>query len=656
MRTDSPKEEIRRRVDLVALVSRYVALQRSGRRFRGRCPFHQERHPSFYVDPATGLWKCFGCGAAGDVFTFVQRLHNLSFAEAAEQLGAEVGVEWRPGGGEEPGRSLRQAILRANDLALRFFVEQLIQPWGEPARAYLAARGFSEAILAQFEIGYAPADAQALPRYLAARGFRRDLLAQAGLVRGDGAMFVQRIIFPVRDVAGRVIAFGGRALDENDPAKYLNSPDTPVFHKGETLYGLPAARAAATARGELIIVEGYTDVLALHQAGITNVVACLGTALTADHLRVAGRYVDQVVLAYDADAAGLQAALRDISMFERSRVEVKIALLPTGHDPDSLVRAAGKQAFVEAVQQARPAVECKLRQVLAEAEQADRKQAALRAAAEVLLEVSDRTRRLELLDRVADWWGQGDPAATGMMRRALLVELERRARGRPEQPSSPEPDDQAVIVQTVAQTAARVPAGRLRLERTLLSWALTDPALASRVVGELGVGVFCDPAHRAVAEAVARQLQRGEFKPDALPHEVGEDPGCREVLAELLLADPALPTEEEFVGALQKLRMLHLCGAAALRWEQAVAEASTDELPVSRPVDVERLRRQIAELLDRGEITAQDPLYQEYCRLVAWLHGRRGSGFYEAPQRRRPCLWEGPGPHSRRDTRQGGKA
>ena len=189
MADDSPKDEIKRRIDTVAYISRYVALQRSGRRYRGRCPFHQERNPSFYVDPASGLWKCFGCGASGDIFTFVQRIHNLTFTEAAEQLAAEVGVQWRPAARRGPARSVRQAIYRANELALRFFAEQLTGPEGARAREYLASRGIDEVAIEAFELGFAPADDQALQRYLAARGLTRELLVQAGLVHSGGRTY-----------------------------------------------------------------------------------------------------------------------------------------------------------------------------------------------------------------------------------------------------------------------------------------------------------------------------------------------------------------------------------------------------------------------------------------------------------------------------------
>ncbi len=635
MRDDSPKEEIRRRIDVIAYISRYVPLQRSGRRFRGRCPFHQERHPSFYVDPASGVWKCFGCGAGGDLFSFVQRVQNCTFVEAAEQLAMEAGVEWRPAARDQQGRSVRQAVYRANELALRFFVEQLAGPEGEAAREYLHTRGIDDSTAERFELGYAPPDGQSLQRYLASRGLTRDLIAKAGLVNAAGRdMFSERVIFAVRDVTGRVVGFGGRALHEDEPAKYINSPDTPVFRKGETLYALHLARAAAAEAGRLVIVEGYTDVIAAHKAGMEYVVACLGTALTADHLRLASRYTDEIVLAYDADTAGLKAALRDVGMFEACAAEVKIALLPEGHDPDTLVRAGGAKAFEEVLDGACSAVEFRLQQVLGELDGAEPTPALMAAAAQILSEVPDSARRAEFLDRVADWFGRGDAGRTSMVRRALLTEVGRRVRKTPRpggteaaRPSRGQ-DDRDMIVQTVTQCSDGHSLGRMRLERLLLSWAVSRLDLAKRILGELGPECFCCGGHGRVARALAAQLSLGKLCPDELMEEVSDVPQAEEVVAELLLAEPDEPEEEELAASIQKLRMLETCGVAAVRWER-LPEGELKGSENEPAAELERLRREVTERLDQGDIGPEDPLYQRYCQLVELVHGRGGMEFYE---------------------------
>lgn len=589
------------------------------------------------------MWKCFGCGAAGDIFTFVQRINNVSFTEAAEQLAAEVGIEWRPARQpDDRARSLRQAVYRANEVALRFFQEALRGPEGAVAREYLARRGFTEETVARFELGYAPSDDQALQRHLSARGFSPDLAAQAGLVHSSHRdMFVNRVIFPVRDVTGRPIAFGGRALDEAEPAKYINSPDTPVFRKGETLYALNLARNAAAQGGRLIIVEGYTDVISLHQAGIENVVACLGTALTREHLALACRYADEIVLAYDADAAGLKAALRETAMLERCPAAVKIALLPAGHDPDTFVREAGPEAFLKVVGEAVPAVEFRLQLVFSQYRGVERPPAeAISAAAQLLAEVPSQTRRMEFLDKVADWWGQGDTGRTGMMRRALWLEVGRKlkeAQARAQVAQGPqEPDDRQMIVNTVAQAAAGIPASRVLLERSLLGWSVNDPGVAAQVFARLTPQAFCAPGHGPIAEALARQLTDGEFRPDDLPALVGEDLTAREVLAELLLGDWELPSEEVLAASLQKLVTLVTCGVEVVLWEGTAERVGDVQPPEETPGELEKVRAEVMARLDRGEITREDPLYQEYLRLAEMLHGRKGTLYYDGRRVTRP--------------------
>jgi DNA primase catalytic core len=526
-------------------------------------------------------------------------------------------------------------VMRANELALRFFVEQLDSPEGQQARSYLESRGINRATAERFDIGYAPADGQALQRYLASRGITRELMVKAGLAHAGGRdLFVQRVMFAVRDVTGRVVGFGGRALNDDEPAKYINSPDTPVFKKGQALYALHLARGAAAEVGRLVIVEGYTDVIAAHQAGMANVVACLGTALTADHLRLAARYADEIVLAYDADAAGLRAALRDVTMFEMCQSEVKIALLPEGHDPDTLVRSAGVEEFQTVVAGARPVVEFRLERVLVEDGGAEARRSALEAAAEILAQVPDRTRRVDYLDRVADWCGQGDAARTAMVRRALWMEVNRRlARAAREAGGrgklSKAEDDRDMIVQTVTQCGDGVTPGRQRLERSLLEWAVSDVDLAAYIMGQLTPECFCSPGYATVARGIAEQVASGEFRPHELVDKVAHDAQAQGVLAELLLSDTEAPEDEELVASVQKLRALQTCGIPAMRWEAALGAGGDDNEEGEELGALEALRRDVMQKLDEGEITSDDPLYQQYLRLSQRVHGRGGVEFYE---------------------------
>jgi DNA primase len=293
-------EAIRARADIVEIVQQYVALRPSGRGFKGLCPFHSEKTPSFNVDPERGLWRCYGaCGTGGDVFSFVQKVDNLSFPEAAEKLARRYGLPFQRGGESPERASERERLFRVNALAEAFFREQFQQ--APRVREYVARRGLSPESVDQFRLGYAPAAWERLAAYLAARRVPEADAERVGLLvrdeRGVRDRFRNRLIFPIVDVEGRPIAFGGRAM-EDVPPKYLNSPETPIFTKGRTLYGLHLARKAIQSAGSAVVVEGYMDLIACHQAGITQAVATLGTAITPDAVRVLRRHTSQLVLAY----------------------------------------------------------------------------------------------------------------------------------------------------------------------------------------------------------------------------------------------------------------------------------------------------------------------------------------------------------------------
>ncbi len=327
-------EEIKQRVDIVELIGRYVALKPSGKGYKGRCPFHPDDTPSLYVSPEKGLWHCFGCGAGGDAIGFLMRIEHLSFREALERLAAEVGVELR-----EEGE--RQRLLRVNAAAEAFFRERLRAPEGKDAREYLLSRGIGLDLWDAWGLGYAPASGDALLSALARHGVEE--LLKLGLVlkgeRGYRDRFRDRIIFPLRDELGRTVAFAGRAL-RGEP-KYLNTPNTPLFTKGTLLYGLDRARERIKTAGQAVLVEGYTDVISLHAAGVTEAVSSMGTSLTESQARRLSRYAQRVIIAYDADAAGESSTLRGIGILLDAGLEVGIAVLPEGEDPDSLVRNQG---------------------------------------------------------------------------------------------------------------------------------------------------------------------------------------------------------------------------------------------------------------------------------------------------------------------------
>jgi len=356
-------DEVRERVPLGELVGRRVKLARAGRELKGLCPFHNEKTPSFHVVEEKNFYHCFGCGAHGDVFTFLTEAEGLSFPEAVEEAARRAGMPLPRPDPEAQAKAEKQAGLHeVMESATRVFQEHLGRSGGKTAREYLERRGLSRRTIADFRLGYAPDSYNALKEALRARGIPEDQIREAGLVvkpedgRAPYDRFRNRIIFPITDRKGRVIAFGGRALDDN-PAKYLNSPDTPLFHKGRTLYNLAGARKPAYESGRLLVVEGYTDVLSLAQAGLGYAVAPLGTALTEEQLGELWRLSPEPVLCFDGDAAGWKAADRAIDRalgLLRPGQSLRFAMLPEGLDPDDLVRREGAAAMRTVVEAAEP--------------------------------------------------------------------------------------------------------------------------------------------------------------------------------------------------------------------------------------------------------------------------------------------------------------
>lgn len=357
---DEKIEEVRAATDLVEVVGDYVRLKRRGSNYLGLCPFHNEKTPSFNVSPSMGIFKCFGCGVGGDVFQFVMRVEHVGFPEAIRSLAERAGIPL-PEERQDAGDGEVEAILHALRFAARFFYAQLTQSEaGLPALDYLRGRGFTAATIKRFGLGYAPDRWDGLLEAAAAQHIPPDVLEGAGLVlpRRDGAghydRFRGRVIFPIFSHVGKVLGFGGRILTaEKDQPKYINSPETRVYSKSHVLYGLYQARQAIRKHEEAILVEGYTDVMALHQAGVEHVVASSGTALTADQVKLLGRYARRVLLLYDADAAGAGAALRGIDLILTHGLSAYAVALPPGDDPDAFVKAHGGEAFQAYVQKHR---------------------------------------------------------------------------------------------------------------------------------------------------------------------------------------------------------------------------------------------------------------------------------------------------------------
>ncbi|HEX6081167.1 MAG TPA: DNA primase, partial [Methylomirabilota bacterium] len=369
--TQQHLDEIRSRVDIVEIVGQVVKLKRAGENWKGLCPFHTEKTPSFTVNPKRNIYHCFGCGAGGDAFSFLMRQDRVAFPEAVRALADRAGVTLPEAGGRSPEADGKlEALRRVMALAAEFYVTALWERGGEKGRAYLEQRGVDPEVARRFGLGYAPEGWNSLLSVMARHGIGEDLVVQAGLALprqnqpGFYDRFRGRLLFSIRDVQGRVVAFGGRALSGEEP-KYLNSPETALYVKGQMLYALDLARAGMRDRGRAILVEGYLDCLMAHQHGFTETVAALGTAFTPAQLGLLRRHAEEVIALFDADAAGQKAASRIEEMlsdtpdiqdlgwsvsrtgsFDRAgALSVKVAVLPAGHDPDSLLRAEGADAL-----------------------------------------------------------------------------------------------------------------------------------------------------------------------------------------------------------------------------------------------------------------------------------------------------------------------
>ena len=359
-------QQIRERIDIVELIATYVSLSKAGQNFKGLCPFHSEKSPSFSVNPASQYFHCFGCQEGGDAFTFLMKQENMDFMETLRELSQRAGItlpERRQAITRKESGLSRERYIHLYKLAASWYHKNLQEgSEAQDARAYLDQRGIARESWATFQLGYAPEGWNGLSKWMERQSVKMDELIHAGLIvrkEKDGAKgfstydrFRHRVMFPIADARGHVVAFGGRVMDDEASPKYLNSSETDLFHKGRSLYGLDKARQSAIAAGRFYLVEGYFDVIALHEYGISNAVAPLGTALTADHVQILRRFAPSVMLVFDGDTAGVNAALRTLDLFVNSGIDVRVIVLPVGDDPDTYVRTNGVEAFQELERQA----------------------------------------------------------------------------------------------------------------------------------------------------------------------------------------------------------------------------------------------------------------------------------------------------------------
>lgn len=521
---DDMVEEVRAAADIVDVIGEFVQLKKAGREYKANCPFHEERTPSFYVVPAKGFYKCFGCGKSGDVFSFVMERQGLDFVEAVKHVAGRAGVQVREVKRSQEEEDPNRPLYEINGFARDWFRRQLEDATvGAAAREYLEGRGISADVCERYGLGFAPDEWRALRDAAAKHGLEEELMLEVGLLgssersREPYDRFRGRIMFTIESRSGRVIAFGGRILegDTKDAPKYLNSPETPIYHKGSNLYGLSWARHSIRREESALVVEGYMDVVSLAAHGFENVVAPLGTALTPEQAKLLSRYTKRVLLLFDSDAAGLRATFKAGDTLLEVGLHPAVVTLPLGEDPDTLVRSEGREGLEQYLDQAVDVLDRKL-QILDEKDyfsSIERTRSAVDRLLPTIRAASDPALRDIYVAKVAD--------RTGVRRETLEAEMKRAASG-----SAP---TRVATPPSVPRIAAhRVP--KLGAERILLLLMTKNPDFVERAGEHVGAGDFVDVAYRTIFQALLDD-------PELRAPPVSMDPVAARRLQEIL-SDP----------------------------------------------------------------------------------------------------------------------
>lgn len=512
---DDFKARVLDATDIVELIGRSVALKRRGKDYVGLCPFHQEKSPSFAVSPGKRMFYCYGCKAGGDAITFVMKRDRIEFIDALRQLGAQAGLEMPRNGVSKQKSGEKQALLDMQSAACSFFEKLLAHPeMGSAARAYLAKRQINAESIQRFQIGFAADAWDSLLRGPVGRKFQPQLLAAGGLVKprekGEGFydVFRNRLMFPIRDENGRVIAFGGRVLADEQP-KYLNSPETALFSKSRSVFGLDLARQKMVETRTAVVVEGYTDVIVAHQFGVTNVVSPLGTALTEQHVSMLRRFADRIVLLFDADTAGDLAVDRAVGLFLTQPVEIAIASMPSGVDPDEFLLQNGVEAFHAVLEGATDALSYKWKQLVRQFDAGNGDLTSQQKAVEAYLQLLAAARGSGPVDALR--WGSA-LARVSRLTDIPVDELNRRfKRAKPVLPrqQAVAPAAQSIVPKSYP---ARPLTAQDRAERQILGILLVQPHRWHDVQQVVHLEDFVHEGHRSLAE-IYWNHQRDEGEP-----------------------------------------------------------------------------------------------------------------------------------------------
>ncbi|PPF48417.1 DNA primase [Rathayibacter sp. AY1A1] len=558
----SDVEEVKARVNIGDVIGEYVTLKSAGiGSLKGLCPFHDERSPSFHVRPQAGFYHCFGCQESGDVYSFIMKMDHSSFSETVERLAGRIGfpLQYEDGDGRAPETGGRARLLAANDAAEEYFREQLATPGADVGRRFLGERGFDRAAADRFGVGFAPDGWDGLTTALKRRGFSEEELTTAGLVSSNNRggvydRFRGRLVWPIRDVTGQTVGFGARRLLEEDKGpKYLNTPETPVYHKSQVLYGLDLAKRDISRGHRVVVVEGYTDVMACHLAGVTTAVATCGTSFGVDHIKVLRRVlgddsgVGEVVFTFDPDAAGQKAAMRAFQEEHRFAAQTFVAVAPEGLDPCDLRLNRGDDAVRRLIDDKKPMFEFVIRQLLDryDLETVEGRIAALRAAAPVVAEIRDPALRPGYSRELARMLGLD------------MAEVNSAVRSAGSRPRSSGPDgrDQQGGRSGGGSPAAEAPLGAriadlpvdvvTRIEREALMAMLQLPqAMGPELLARAAHAAVTNETLRVVRDAVVANLERAEDR-DWVEHVADDVPGPFASLVRQLAVAPIPAADEE---------------------------------------------------------------------------------------------------------------
>lgn len=586
-------DELKERCNIVDVVSSYLPLKRSGRYYKTRCPFHPDKNPSFTVSEEKGVWHCFGCGAGGDVFSFLMRIENITFVEAAKLLAEREGIPFQWEGKADESRDRIASLYEA---CAKFWNGILFQEEGKEALEYLLSRGVKKETIEEFLLGFAPSSTEVFRNFLRKQGVSEEDLQNSGLFsqgrEGLYLLFAGRIIFPIFSPTGKVIAFGGRAMGEAQP-KYINSPETALFKKGQVLYAFHLAKDYIKKEGKVILVEGYMDAISLHQVGLRNSVATMGTALTEEHLRLLKRYTDSIYLSFDADSPGLNATLRVAPLAKDMEMEVFVVRLPPAYDPDQLVQEKGRAGMEDALENAIDIYDFQIERLLSADVEGDKKK--WREELErliTMLEIRNPLLKEETIRRINE----------GI--RSLAERLEIRKGTLPSPFSFYESAIRSALALKSSQITAKEkgrgaiplmektdqhisPEGKA--ERELLRCLLEEPSLFHIVKGSLTEEHFSFPLHKEIYRVIQELHRQGNFSLALLLDALEEEE--KAYVSSLILEEVPPPSQRVVEDCLKK-----------------ILDANQRRL-------IGQMEREVLKLIKEGKLHPNDPLYQEYMKL-----------------------------------------